>query len=235
MTPDLSPQAELTLHLWRHPRAAGAAGRCIGITDLPVDPRKAKRLAHRIRQQARRQGWPREVHSSPLQRCAHVGRILRSWGWRHHVHPDWRELDFGAWEGRRWTDIARTEVDAWAADFARHAPGQGESLQAMTQRLVAHLDRLAAMAHLANLPQRPASSAPGAPGAPVAPTSAPPIVLVVAHAGVMQILNACQQAGRVPAPDDAMSGLRAADWPAPPRHLSASHLCWPPQPPLSRQ
>ena len=43
----------MTLSVWRHPQPVGAAGRCIGHTDLPVDARKAKRLAHRIRQAAR--------------------------------------------------------------------------------------------------------------------------------------------------------------------------------------
>ena len=31
--------------LWRHPRPTGHEGRCIGRTDVPVDPRKARRLA----------------------------------------------------------------------------------------------------------------------------------------------------------------------------------------------
>jgi len=54
---------------WRHPRPIGADGRCIGgRTDLPVDARKAKRLAHRIRAVARREGLVREAVCSPLER-----------------------------------------------------------------------------------------------------------------------------------------------------------------------
>lgn len=120
---------------WRHPRPQGAAGRCIGRTDLPVDRRKAKRLAHRIRQQARRQGWPRVVHSSPLQRCALVGRILRGWGWRHQVHEALLEMDFGRWDGQGWPAIARDDVDAWCADFLHARPGGGESLDQVLDRV----------------------------------------------------------------------------------------------------
>ena len=46
-------------------------------------------------------------------------------------------MDFGAWDGLTWPQIAHAEVDAWCGDFAHHAPGGGESLQAMLGR-VAH-------------------------------------------------------------------------------------------------
>ena len=64
------------MEAWRHPRPDGVAGRCIGHTDVPVDRRRAKRLAHRIRCAARREGWPKGVWTSPLRRCADVGRWL---------------------------------------------------------------------------------------------------------------------------------------------------------------
>jgi alpha-ribazole phosphatase len=118
-----------TLHAFRHPRPAGAEGRCIGArTDLPVDRRRAKRLAHRIRRLARLEGLPRVVATSPLRRCADVGRWLRRWGWRHRIDADLREADFGAWDGQPWACIAREEVDAWCAHFMGHAPGGGEPL-----------------------------------------------------------------------------------------------------------
>ena len=127
------------LWVWRHPRAEGAAGRCIGWTDLPVDPRRAKRLAHRIRQAARRHGLPRRVLTSPLQRCAAVGRWLKRWGWAHERDPALREMHFGHWDGLRWEQIGQAELDAWCSAFARHRPGGGEHLQryAGTRRRVA--------------------------------------------------------------------------------------------------
>jgi len=78
--------------VWRHPRPEGAAGRCIGAgTDLIVHRRRAKRLARRIQQVARRQRLPHHVVTSPLQRCADVGRWLRRWGWRHEIDPALRD------------------------------------------------------------------------------------------------------------------------------------------------
>ena len=129
-------EGRLELSVWRHPKPIGAAGRCIGQTDLPVDPRRAKRLAHRIRQTARREGLPHVVATSPLRRGADVGRWLRRWGWRHQIDARLIELDFGVWDGRRWSAIAHAEVLAWEAAFLHHAPGGGESLRQLHTRLV---------------------------------------------------------------------------------------------------
>lgn len=164
---------------WRHPRAAGAAGRCIGRTDLPVDPRKAKRLAHRIRDCARRHGLPRCVATSPLRRARDVGRWLRRWGFALRVDTRLAEMDFGAWDGRRWSEIPFDEVAAWEADFLHHRPGGGESLAALLVRVQAWLDEggraprlvvthggwLNACRHL----QQPSGTAPQAARWPAAP------------------------------------------------------------------
>ena len=133
----MSPGEPTMLHAWRHPRANGAEGRCIGRTDLAVDARRAKRLAHRIRQFARRHALPRSVVTSPLQRSRAVGRWLARWGWTHRVDPRLAELDFGRWDGRPWHAICRSEVDAWCADFEHHAPGGGESVAALLRRVQA--------------------------------------------------------------------------------------------------
>ena len=133
-----APAGTGELWCWRHPRAEGAAGRCIGLTDLPVSPRRARRLAHRIRRVARLHGLPREVAVSPLRRCRDVGRWLRRWGWRVSVDERLRELDFGRWDGQCWRDIAWAEVGAWEADLLHHAPGGGESLAVLAQRVHAY-------------------------------------------------------------------------------------------------
>ena len=128
----------MSFTLWRHPKPHGAAGRCIGArTDLPVDPRKAKRLAHCIRAHARRHGLPREVVTSPLARAAAVGRWLQRWGFRWHVDAALAEMDFGAWDGRAWRDIAPAEFERWMADFRGFTFEGGESLDARLARVAA--------------------------------------------------------------------------------------------------
>ncbi|HRK37175.1 MAG TPA: histidine phosphatase family protein [Burkholderiaceae bacterium] len=124
----------LTLLVWRHPRPDDVAGRCVGRTDVAVDPRRAKRLARRIQATARRDRLAHVVYTSPLRRGADVGKWLRRWGWVHRVDDALLEADFGAWEGQDWSHIRQEEVDAWCADFAHHAPGGGEALSTLVQR-----------------------------------------------------------------------------------------------------
>ena len=190
-----APAPHVELWIWRHPRARGASGRCIGRTDLAVDPRKARRLAGRIRAAARRHGLPREIWTSPLRRAADVGRILRRWGWIHRVDARLAELDFGRWDGRPWSAIAAAEVAAWEADFVHHAPGGGESQAALRARIA----RFAA--------ERAAGAAP-----------ARAVVLLVSHAGWINAAtasHACADAARWPAPVATMALCRV-QWAASP-------------------
>ena len=193
----------LELWLWRHPRPVGAAGRCIGQTDLALDHRRAKRLAHRIRSAARRHGLPHEVWTSPLRRCAQVGRQLARWGWVHHIDTRLLELDFGRWDGQPWSAVAHAEVAVWEADFAHHAPGGGESLAAMARRCQSFLAQRCA-----------ARAASGAD--PAAAGAGPAALLVVAHAGWINT-----SALHDPAT------LQAADWPAAPGYGRLVRQRWP--------
>lgn len=121
--------------IWRHPKPVGAQGRCIGgRTDLPVDPRKAKRLAHRIRAHARRLDLPRVVVTSPLARAAAVGRWLQRWGFRWHCDAALLEMDFGRWDGCAWAEITPAAFDRWMADFTGFDFDGGERLSDLLAR-----------------------------------------------------------------------------------------------------
>lgn len=131
-----------SLWIWRHPRPIGTEGRCIGRTDLAVDSRRAKRLAHRVLSTARLESLPRKVWTSPLRRCASVGRLLAAQGFEHCIDDRLAEMDFGRWDGQPWTAIPHSDVAAWEADFAHHAPGGGESLAALMHRVQAFVSEL---------------------------------------------------------------------------------------------
>jgi alpha-ribazole phosphatase len=176
------------LWCWRHPRAINASGRCIGHTDIAVDARKARRLAHHMRATVREYGLPREVWVSPLARCRDVGRVLAGWGYRVHVDARLMELHFGAWDGQPWSQIPWGEVQAWQDDLLHHAPGgvaQGECLAQLAQRVQAFVAEAQAL------------------GTPR---------LVVTHGGW---LNALQKLPLLLPPAVA---LAVASWTAAPRH-----------------
>ncbi len=125
--------------VWRHARPRGVQGRCIGRTEVIVDARKSKRLAHRIRAWARRHGAPRVLVTSPLRRAADTGRWLARWGWQHRIDARLLELDFGAWDGKPWADIARSDIDEWCAEFVAHPPGGGETVGSLLSRCTSFL------------------------------------------------------------------------------------------------
>lgn len=125
----------MILHLIRHPEPEIEPGICYGRLDIPA--KNVDGAAERLRAELP-PGLP--VFSSPLLRC-------RSLAERLHPQPviDDRlaEMHFGDWEGRRWDDIPRHQLDAWAADIAGYAPPGGESpadLQRRALAFVASLD-----------------------------------------------------------------------------------------------
>jgi alpha-ribazole phosphatase len=80
------------------------------------------------------------VWTSPLIRCRALAERLHP---QPIIDDRLAEMHFGDWEGRRWDDIPRGELDAWAADVAGYAPPGGESPRELQRRaldFVASLD-----------------------------------------------------------------------------------------------
>lgn len=124
------------LLLLRHAQPLIAAGVCYGQLDVPADPsatlQASIRFAHVIPRNA-------IIRHSPLQRCEQLALSLQAP--EAYLTSDARlqEMHFGAWEGQAWSTIERAEMDAWALDLYGYAPGQGESLATMLQRVRAVL------------------------------------------------------------------------------------------------
>lgn len=122
----------MAVTLIRHTRPAAAAGLCYGRTELPLGETFAEEAAA-VRAQLGTA--PRVVFTSPAARCRRLAETLGAAEVR--VDPRLWELDFGAWENRRWDDVPRTEVDVWAVDFVERAPPGGESFRALVERVEA--------------------------------------------------------------------------------------------------
>ena len=141
----------MQIFLIRHPRPLIEPGICYG--QLDIDCQEVRTAADRLRMLLP-EGIA--VFSSPLQRARHLAEALSQ-----EVCIDGRlnEINFGEWEGRRWDDIERDQLDAWADDILGFTPPGGESVAALQSRA---LDFAASL----DLPQ----------------------VAVVTHAGVMRAL-----------------------------------------------
>jgi alpha-ribazole phosphatase len=120
--------------LVRHLKPEIEAGICYGRLDVPVHPECAGR-ARDIAMAPVMTGL-KSVWSSPARRCRELAEaIAGAQAAQLQFDPRLLEMDFGAWEGMRWDDIARTELDRWAADpVLFKAPG-GETGQALIDRV----------------------------------------------------------------------------------------------------
>ncbi|MDR1367351.1 MAG: histidine phosphatase family protein, partial [Candidatus Accumulibacter sp.] len=99
----------MRVFLIRHPRPLIDPGVCYGRLDIECeDPSPvAKKLKDILPE-----GAP--VFSSPLRRALRLATAISP-----EVRVDARlaEIDFGAWEGKRWDSIDPELLDAWAKDI----------------------------------------------------------------------------------------------------------------------
>ena len=131
----------MELALIRHPRTKIAADVCVGQLDVEL---AAGWEAH-VDRLTKVLPSPDRLYSSPLQRCRRFAtRLGAAYGAQPQLDERLRELHFGEWEGRRWSEIDRAESDPWAADYLHSAPPGGESYQAMLARVDAFLAGLGA-------------------------------------------------------------------------------------------
>ncbi len=124
----------MQVFLIRHPRPLIEAGLCYGRLDVDSeDPQPvAARLLSLLPAAA-------PLISSPLRRARCLAELL-------HAQPVYddrlQEIDFGEWEGRRWSDLPRDALDAWAADVLHFVPPGGESAAMLQARAVACVSEL---------------------------------------------------------------------------------------------
>ena len=128
-----------------------AAGVCYGSTDVDLagDPGPcAQRLNSFLPAQLR-------VISSPARRCLQLAQRLNA---SPRIDERLREIHFGEWEMRRYDEIPRTSLDAWAADPLAFRPPCGETAGEMQTRV-----RAALVEHLADAGEALAIVAHGGP------------------------------------------------------------------------
>jgi alpha-ribazole phosphatase len=129
----------MRLYLVRHPQPIVAQGVCYGASDAACSPSELDAAALELIKTL-----PRglRVTSSPLQRCEQLAKLLS------RLEPDFvyktdhglAEMNFGAWEMRAWDAIAPEELRAWTEDFSAYrCGGSGESAGQFVQRVARRL------------------------------------------------------------------------------------------------
>lgn len=124
------------LILIRHTRPNVAEGLCYGQMDVGLADTFAEEAARVL---AALPGI-RRVVSSPLQRCMALARYIAA-AKELPLDIDERlmEMNFGAWQGRYWSDVPKSDLDAWSEDFLHARPHGGESVAMFRNRVSAAL------------------------------------------------------------------------------------------------
>ena len=129
------------IHLIRHGQTAGnAQGQYIGSTDLPLTGEGIERV-----KQLKVSGeYPEAevIFSSPLRRCLQTAALLYP-GKRPIVVDDFRECDFGEYEGKTAAELTDDpRFTAWMDGGVKASPPGGESTEAFVGRCTAAFEKL---------------------------------------------------------------------------------------------
>lgn len=168
--PAVSDGRVIRLHALRHAKVV-TSGICYGQTEVAVELSPDEAARRVIRDFPALASVTRTIWTSPLRRVQELAECLSArFGLSLHVDVRLMELDFGAWEGRSWDEIYRSEranFTAWAEDPFRRAPPSGETARSLLIRVRAWLQTI--------------------------PDDG---VLIVTHAGPIRVLRALCESGQ---------------------------------------
>ncbi|MBC7532257.1 MAG: histidine phosphatase family protein [Oligoflexus sp.] len=114
--------------LIRHTRPDIPEGLCYGHSDVPYERDAFLAWQSQV-------PWPEtyRVYSSPLKRCHDLA--LKALPGPVCIDHRLKELHFGLWENRLWSELPREDTERWTSDYLNQAPPEGETVQDLTLRL----------------------------------------------------------------------------------------------------
>jgi alpha-ribazole phosphatase len=127
----------MEIHLVRHTRVETPKEVCYGATDVKVAQsfhEEAKNYKARL---------PNDFDlaiSSPLTRCSKLAKCLFSGELK--LDARLKEMNFGDWEGKSWSDIPPEELNPWMEDILNYSPPSGENLEQVYARCKSFYDDL---------------------------------------------------------------------------------------------
>ncbi len=165
-----------TLYLIRHGETIGSdAKRYKGSIDVPLSERgiaQIKKVSVFIAEKLKLSA----VYCSGLSRAAKSAEIIAEpHGLKPMVIHEFRERNFGLWEGMTFSEIKEmypAEFEGWASDPLRHSPINGESTIEVYERVIGTLDSIVSKHTAESDDQNPVADN----------------IAVVAHGGVNRII-----------------------------------------------
>ncbi|MEM9857030.1 MAG: alpha-ribazole phosphatase [Bacteroidota bacterium] len=119
----------MEIYLVRHTTPNIEKGVCYGQADIDVTQTfesEVKRIEQLLPDGSK-------CISSPLLRCRRMAdRISESYELDNRL----KEMSFGEWEQKKWSDINETSLNQWMQDFVNNAPPRGESFNDLMKRVL---------------------------------------------------------------------------------------------------
>lgn len=145
----------MEIHLIRHTALDNPENLCYGFADMPL--RKEYSEDFKCLNVDDDFGL---VISSPAQRCCLLAEHFKL---NYSTDARLREMNFGNWEMKKWTEIPEEEINPWYKDFINVKASGGESLLEMQTRVLSFWNELVTKEDIEK-------------------------VLIIAHAGVIRLI-----------------------------------------------
>ncbi|UHO37059.1 alpha-ribazole phosphatase family protein [Chryseobacterium capnotolerans] len=145
----------MEIHLIRHTAVDNLGNLCYGFAEMPLrkeylEDFKCLHLDNDFDL----------VISSPAQRCCLLAEHFKL---NYSTDERLREMNFGNWEMKKWTEIPEEEINPWYKDFINVNASDGENLLEMQTRVLSFWNELVTKEDIEK-------------------------VLIIAHAGVIRLI-----------------------------------------------
>ncbi|MEM6346959.1 MAG: alpha-ribazole phosphatase [Bacteroidota bacterium] len=127
----------MEIYLVRHTTPKIEKGICYGQSDIELDQTRFETEFNAVKEKL--PAKLEQVYSSPLLRCRKLAKRLQA---PTVFDPRLMELNFGAWETKKWEAIAPSALKVWMQDFVGTKAGGGESYHDLHKRTLAFIDEL---------------------------------------------------------------------------------------------
>lgn len=124
----------MEIHLVRHTKPKNSKGICYGQFDLDLEENYIDEI-----QKIKLDSDYDIALSSPLIRCVKLVEYKRD---KYHLDERLKEMNFGAWEGLNWDEIAIQEIQLWYDDFVHQPAKNGESFLDLKRRVIEFIEEL---------------------------------------------------------------------------------------------
>lgn len=129
----------MEIHVIRHTAVENPENLCYGFSDIPLRNDFLEDFNEVIIDEKFD-----HIFSSPSRRCT---LLADHFNLNYHTYERLREMNFGDWEMKKWTDIPKEEIDPWYQDFVHIKATGGENLLEMQSRVLSFWNEFTSQIH----------------------------------------------------------------------------------------